>query len=112
MRLIMSGQALVLALAVIFPASAQERPGTPGVVTGGSENVAIGSKPAAHQGDGTTGGNVIVEGSKNVFINGKPAAVTNDKTSCGGVVVGAGGGVLINGKPAARAGDQTAGCPK
>jgi uncharacterized Zn-binding protein involved in type VI secretion len=114
MRIMLPGQALVLvlALAMTLPAFAQERPGTPGVVTGGSTNVAIGAKPAARQGDGTTGGNVIVEGSKNVFINGKPAAVTNDKTSCGGVVVGGGGGVFINGKPAARSGDQTAGCPR
>jgi uncharacterized Zn-binding protein involved in type VI secretion len=112
MRIMLPSQALVLALAITLPASAQERPGTPGVVTGGSANVAIGAKPAARQGDGTTGGNVIVEGSKNVFINGKPAAVTNDKTSCGGVVIGSGGGVFINGKPAARTGDQTAGCPK
>ncbi|MEH2508815.1 putative Zn-binding protein involved in type VI secretion [Nitrobacteraceae bacterium AZCC 1564] len=99
-------------IATSLPVSAQERPGTPGVITKGSDNVSIGGKPAARQGDTTTGGNVIVEGSKNVFINGKPAAITSDKTNCGGVVIGGGGGVFINGKPAARSGDQTSGCPR
>ncbi|WP_424631215.1 PAAR domain-containing protein [Bradyrhizobium sp. SYSU BS000235] len=109
---ILSGLVLALIATSSFPASAQERPGTPGVVNRGSESVSIGGKPAARQGDTTTGGNVVVEGSKNVFINGKPAAVTNGKTSCGGVVVGGGGNVFINGKPAARSGDQTSGCPR
>jgi len=108
----LSGLVLSLIFATSLPVSAQERPGTPGVISNGSESVSIGGKPAARQGDTTTGGNVVVEGSKNVFINGKPAAVTNDKTSCGGVVVGGGGGVFINGKPAARSGDQTSGCPR
>ena len=104
---------LVLALiATSPPVSAQERPGTPGVIMKGSDNVSIGGKPAARQGDTTSGGNVVVEGSKNVFINGKPAAVTNDKTSCGGVVIGGGGNLFMNGKPAARSGDQTSGCPR
>jgi uncharacterized Zn-binding protein involved in type VI secretion len=89
---------------------AQERPGTPEVVTGGSRDTLIGGRPAARQGDTTNSGAAIVEGSKDVFINGKPAAVMGGKTSCGGIVVGGGGGVFINGKPAARTGDPTSGC--
>ena len=108
----LSGLVLTLVLASVLSVSAQERPGTPGVISNGSADISIGGKPAARQGDATTGGNVVVEGSKDVFINGKPAAVTNDKTSCGGVVVGGGGNVFINGKPAARSGDQTSGCPR
>jgi uncharacterized Zn-binding protein involved in type VI secretion len=108
----LSALGLTMIVTASLPVSAQERPGTPGVINKGSENVSIGGKPAARQGDTTTGGNVIVEGSKNVFINGKPAAVTSGKTSCGGVVVGGGGNVFINGKPAARSGDQASGCPR
>jgi uncharacterized Zn-binding protein involved in type VI secretion len=89
-------------------ASAQERPGTPEVVTGGSRDTLIGGRPAARQGDTTNSGAAIVEGSKDVFINGKPAAVMGGKTICGGVVVG--GGVFINSKPAARTGDPASGC--
>ncbi len=101
---------LLLCIAALS-ASAQDRPGTPEVVTGGSRDTLIGGRPAARQGDATTGGKPIVEGSKDVFINGKPAAVMGVKTSCGGITVGGGGGVFINGKPAARTGDPTSGCP-
>lgn len=99
----------ILAAAVLSGAAHAQ---TPGVVTGGSDNVSIGGKNAARQGDPTSDGSVIVEGSPNVFINGKPAAISSGKTGCGGVVVGGGGGVFINGKPAARTGDQTSGCPE
>ena len=102
---------LALAASLAVPAKAQS-PGTPGVVTGGADGVTFNGKPAARQGDTTSGGSVIVEGSPNVFINGKPAAVMSGKTGCGGVVVGGAGGIYINGKPAARTGDQTSGCPK
>jgi uncharacterized Zn-binding protein involved in type VI secretion len=64
---------LILCIAALA-ASAQERPGTPGVVTSGSQNTTIGGHAAARQGDTTSDSNTIVEGSKNVFINGKPAA--------------------------------------
>lgn len=84
--------------------------GAPGVVSGGSNNVSIGSVPAARDGDRTTEGGSVAGSSPNVFINGKPAAVAGDKTNCGGIVVGGGGGVFINGKPAARVGDVTTGC--
>jgi len=101
--------ALIVA-AVSGSANAQQTPGTPGVITGGSNGVAFNGKPAARQGDATSDGSVIVEGSPNVFINGKPAAISSGKTGCGGVVVGGAGGIYINGKPAARTGDQTSGC--
>jgi uncharacterized Zn-binding protein involved in type VI secretion len=104
---------IALAMLALVSASVSARaqsPSTPGVVTGGSNNVSIGGKNAARQGDTTSDGNVIVEGSPNVFINGKPAAVSSGKTGCGGVVVGGAGGVYINGKPAARTGDHTSGC--
>jgi uncharacterized Zn-binding protein involved in type VI secretion len=45
----------------------------PDVVTSGSQDLAIGGRPAARQ-DRTKDGDAIVEGSKGVFINGKPAA--------------------------------------
>lgn len=84
---------------------------SPGVVTGGSQDVMVNGKPAARQGDSTTGG-ALIEGSPNVFINGKPATVTGDRTGCGGSVTSSGHGVFINGKPMARQGDQTSGCAK
>jgi uncharacterized Zn-binding protein involved in type VI secretion len=84
--------------------------GQPGVITGGSESVTINGKPAARQGDTTTGG-ALVEGSPNVFINGKPAVI-GDRNGCGGAIVSGGHGVFINGKPMARQGDQTSGCAK
>ena len=86
-------------------------PGQPGVITGGSDNVTINGKPAARQGDTTTGG-ALIEGSPNVFINGKPATVIGDRNGCGGAIVSGGHGVFINGKPMARQGDQTSGCAK
>lgn len=82
-----------------------------GVITGGSQNVMVNGKPAARQGDGTTGG-ALIEGSSNVFINGKPATVIGNRTGCGGSVTSGGHGVFINGKPMARQGDQTSGCTK
>ncbi|EAQ34608.1 hypothetical protein NB311A_06306 [Nitrobacter sp. Nb-311A] len=84
---------------------------SPGVITSGSQNVTVNGKPAARQGDATTGG-ALIEGSSNVFINGKPATVTGDRTGCGGSVASGGHGVFINGKPMARQGDQTSGCAK
>ncbi|ABE40051.1 PAAR [Rhodopseudomonas palustris BisB5] len=105
---------LALLVWAIAPAAAQ----TPGMITGGSNDVMVNGKPAARAADTTSDG-AVVEGSNNVFINGKPAAVIGGQTHCGGggigggVIVGGGGGnVLINGKPMARAGDATAGCPK
>lgn len=92
-------------------ALAQTPPGQPGVVTGGSDNVTINGKPAARQGDTTTGG-ALIEGSPNVFINGKPATVIGNRNGCGGTVTSGGHGVFINGKPMARQGDQTSGCAK
>ena len=83
----------------------------PGVIAGGSENVTINGKPAARQGDTTTGG-ALIEGSPNVFINGKPATVIGDRNGCGGAIVSGGHGVFINGKPMAVQGDQTSGCAK
>ncbi|NEW92616.1 PAAR domain-containing protein [Rhodopseudomonas sp. BR0M22] len=101
--------AVVLALGSA-PALAQApASGAPGVVTGGSQDVMVGGRPAARAGDVTTDG-AIVEGSKNVFINGKPAAIGGSRTGCGGVVVGSGSGVFINGKPVARTGDSTTNC--
>lgn len=101
--------ALVLALGSA-PALAQApASGAPGVVTGGSQDVMVGGRPAARAGDVTTDG-TVVEGSKNVFINGKPAAIGGSRTGCGGVVVGSGSGVFINGKPVARSGDPSTGC--
>lgn len=98
--------ALVLAMVIVTPAVAE----TPGAVTGGSQDVMVGGKPAARAGDTASDG-TIVEGSSNVFINGKPAAIGGSRTGCGGVVVGGGGsGVFINGKPVARSGDATSGC--
>jgi len=97
--------ALALLVLGVAPAAAQ----TPGVVTGGSNDVMVNGKPAARAGDTTSDG-AIVEGSNNVFINGNPAAVTGGRTNCGGVVVGGGSNVFINGKPMARAGDAAAGC--
>ncbi|MBN9006487.1 MAG: PAAR domain-containing protein [Rhizobiales bacterium] len=85
--------------------------GQPGVITGGSESVMINGKPAARQGDTTTGG-ALIEGSPNVFINGKPATVIGDRNGCGSAIVSGGHGVFINGKPMARQGDQTSGCAK
>jgi uncharacterized Zn-binding protein involved in type VI secretion len=102
---------LSLLCIITLPASAQERPGTPAVVTGGSPDVKIEGNSAARQGDPTSGGNIVVDGSKDVFINGKPAALQGSKTSCGGAVVGGHGSVFINGKPVARTGDPAAGCP-
>lgn len=84
---------------------------SPGVITNGSQNVTINGKPAARQGDATTGG-ALIEGSSNVFINGKPATVIGNRTGCGGSITSGGHGVFINGKPMARQGDQTSGCAK
>jgi uncharacterized Zn-binding protein involved in type VI secretion len=84
---------------------------SPGAVVGGSRDVTVNGKPAARQGDATTGG-ALIEGSPNVFINGKPAAVTGDRNGCGGSIVSGGHGVFINGKPMARQGDQTSGCAR
>lgn len=84
---------------------------SPGVITGGSQNVMVNGKPAARQGDATTGG-ALIEGSSNVFINGKPATMTGNRTGCGGSVTSGGHGVFINGKPMGRQGDQTSGCAK
>ncbi|WP_024575345.1 MULTISPECIES: PAAR domain-containing protein [unclassified Afipia] len=103
---------LAIAASGLITSAPAQSPGAPGVVTGGAGGVTFNGKPAARQGDTTSGGSVIVEGSPNVFINGKPAAVMSGKTGCGGVVVGGAGGIYINGKPAARTGDQTSGCPK
>lgn len=101
--------AVVLALGTA-PALAQApASGAPGVVTGGSQDVMVGGRPAARAGDVTTDG-AIVEGSKNVFINGKPAAIGGSRTGCGGVVIGSSSGVFINGKPVARTGDSTTNC--
>ncbi|WBU28070.1 PAAR domain-containing protein [Rhodopseudomonas palustris] len=100
---------LLLMLSAQPALSESPRSATPGVVTGGSQDVMVGGKPAARAGDTTTDG-AIVEGSKNVFINGKPAAIGGSRTGCGGVVIGSGSGVFINGKPVARAGDSTANC--
>ena len=86
-------------------------PGQPGVFTGGSANVTINGKPAARQGDTTTGG-ALIEGVPNVIINGKPATVIGDRNGCGGAIVSGGHGVFINGKPMAAQGDQTSGCAK
>jgi uncharacterized Zn-binding protein involved in type VI secretion len=88
-----------------------QTPGQPGIITGGSDSVTINGKPAARQGDTTTGG-ALIEGSPNVFINGKPATVIGDRNGCGGAIVSGGHGVFINGKPMARQGDQTSGCAK
>jgi uncharacterized Zn-binding protein involved in type VI secretion len=84
--------------------------GTPGIITQGSSNTAIGGQPAARSGDATDGGTAIVQGSSDVFINGRPATTVGDRTGCGGIAVGGAGNVFINGKPAARAGDLTSGC--
>jgi uncharacterized Zn-binding protein involved in type VI secretion len=84
---------------------------SPGVVTGGSQDVTVNGKPAARQGDATTGG-ALIEGSPNVFINGKPATVTGDRTGCGGSVTSGSHGVFINGKPMSRQGDRTSGCAR
>ena len=101
---------IVLLILSVAPTRAESpRSATPGVVTGGSQDVMVGGKPAARAGDATSDG-AIVEGSKNVFINGKPAAIGGSRTGCGGVVIGSGSGVFINGKPVARAGDSTANC--
>lgn len=100
MRMLAALAALAMTAA---PALAQN------VVTGGSNDVIVGDKPAARAGDVTTGGE-IVEGSKDVFINGKPAAIGGSRTGCGGVIVGSGSGVFINGKPMARSGDQATNC--
>lgn len=101
--------AVVLALGTA-PALAQApASGAPGVVTGGSQDVMVGGRPAARAGDVSTDG-AIVEGSKNVFINGKPAAIGGSRTGCGGVVIGSSSGVFINGKPVARTGDSTTNC--
>ncbi len=97
------------AVALLILAATPSHAQTPGVVTGGSDNVTVGGRPSARAGDTTSDGS-IVEGSSNVFINGKPATVTGGRTTCGGVVVGGGSNVFINGKPMARAGDVTAGC--
>jgi uncharacterized Zn-binding protein involved in type VI secretion len=83
----------------------------PGVIVGGSQNVTVNGKPAARQGDTTTGG-ALIEGSPNVFINGKPATVVGDRNGCGGSIASGGHGVFINGKPVARQGDRTSGCAK
>lgn len=101
----------VLLLILSAASALAESPGSgaPGVVTGGSQDVMVGGKPAARAGDTTSDG-AIVEGSKNVFINGKPAAIGGSRTGCGGVVIGSGSGVFINGKPVARAGDSTVNC--
>ena len=102
---------LALVLALGTPPALAQAPasGAPGVVTGGSQDVMVGGRPAARAGDVTTDG-TVVEGSKNVFINGKPAAIGGSRTGCGGVVVGSGSGVFINGKPVARSGDPSTGC--
>lgn len=86
-------------------------PGQPGVITGGSANVTINGKPAARQGDTTTGG-ALIEGVPNVIINGKPATVIGDRNGCGGAIVSGGHGVFINGKPMAAQGDRTSACAK
>ena len=103
---------LSLMCIIALPASAQERPGTPAIVTGGRQDVRIDGNPAARQGDATSDGNMVVEGSSDVFINGKPAAVQGSKTSCGGAVGGGHGSVIINGKPVVRTGDPASGCPR
>jgi len=100
--------ALTLIAAGSTPAAAQ----TSGAIDGGSNDVIVGGRPAARQGDATTGGDAFASSSPNVMINGKPAVVQGDRTGCGGVVVGGGGNVFINGKPMARSGDATAGCAK
>jgi uncharacterized Zn-binding protein involved in type VI secretion len=103
---------LLVLCAAALPAGAQQPPGTPGVVTQGSQDTMIGGKPAARVGDGTSAGGPLVEGSSNVFINGKPAAIVGGRTGCGGVTVGGASNVFINGKPAAQSGSLTTGCAK
>ena len=106
MRKVAAG--LALTLIGLIPAAAQPA----GAIAGGSNDVIVGGKPAARQGDVTGSGDQLTATSPNVFINGKPAVVQGDRTGCGGVVVGGGSNVLINGKPMARAGDAAAGCAK
>ncbi|MCE4226160.1 hypothetical protein HCU64_20620 [Methylobacterium sp. C25] len=84
-------------------AAAQE--GKPGVIVGGATGVTINGRPAARQGDATTGG-TIRTGSSNVFINGKPVATVGDEAGCGKIASGA-HGVFINGRPIATSGDTT-----
>lgn len=102
---------LILLSIIAQPAAAQEPPNRPETITSGSQDVLIGGRPAARQGDTTTSGHVVVEGSKNVFFNGKPAVVLGGKTDCGGAVVTGQSHVFVNGKPLATEGDLAAGCP-
>ncbi|GEP09935.1 PAAR domain-containing protein [Methylobacterium gnaphalii] len=84
-------------------AIAQE--GKPGVIVGGATGVTINGRPAARQGDATSGG-TIRTGSSNVFINGKPVATVGDDAGCGMIVSGS-RGVFVNGRPIAASGDVT-----
>lgn len=111
MRKTLRGLAIVALLAMsVGTGMAQQAPGTPGVIVGGSSTVSVGGLPAARESDPTPDGHVIQEGSPNVVINGRPAATIGDRTTCGGVVVRGANNVFINGKPAARVGDATSGC--
>lgn len=69
--------------------------------------------PAAALGDLAAHGGTVAIGSNNVFIGGKPAARQGDSVACSlhgtGVVATGSATVFINGMPAARMGDIT-GC--
>lgn len=113
----MRASILAVAFTLLGPAvalaqtSAEPPAATPGVISGGSNNVSIGNMPAARDGDRSTDNGSVTGTSPNVIINGRPAVTTGDRTDCGGIVIGSGGGgVFINGKPAARTGDLTSGC--
>jgi uncharacterized Zn-binding protein involved in type VI secretion len=109
--LILTGLVAGALIAAANMATAQSPSPSPGVITGGADNVMVNGKPAARVGDTTSEGSII-EGVPNVFINGKPATVIGNRTGCGGIVAGGATGVFINGKPMARQGDQTSGCAK
>lgn len=110
-KFILTGLVAGAIVATAGMATAQSPSPSPGVITGGADNVMVNGKPAARVGDTTSDGS-IVEGVPNVFINGKPATVIGNRTGCGGTVAGGATGVFINGKPMARQGDQTSGCAK
>ena len=92
-------------------AAAQSPSPSPGVITGGADNVRANGTPGARVGHTTSHGS-IVAGGPNAYINAKPATVIGNRTGCGGAVAGGATGVFINGKPMARQGDQTSGCAK
>jgi uncharacterized Zn-binding protein involved in type VI secretion len=109
--LILTGLVAGALIAAANMATAQSPSPSPGVITGGADNVMVNGKPAARVGETPRVGS-IDEGVPNVFINSKPATEIGNRTGCGGTVAGGATGVFINGKPMARQGDQTSGCAK